>query len=104
MNNDIKNLQNQIDILTKKIASLENSSSIPFNIDKAFEDRKFLKFAGIEEIDPMSYDSLNTLVPATTGDFPVVEFPIRWLRLNLTFGTNGQSFLIPLYTLNNLGL
>ena len=98
--NDNQSLQNQINELRKEISLLKSNSTIPLNVDNAFQQRGFMKYITVEELDPLSYDSLNTLVPTPSGDFPVLAFPVRWIKLTLTY-PGGASYVIPAYTLFN---
>lgn len=99
MNNN-QSLQNQIDELKREINSLKSGGTIPLNIDNAFQQRGFMKYITVEEIDPLAYDSLNTLVETPSGDVPVLAFPIRWIKLTLSYPGSG-SYIIPAYTLFN---
>ena len=97
---DNNNLQNQINELRKEINLLKSNSTIPLTVDNAFQQRGFLKYITVEEIDPLAYDSLNTLVDTPSGDFPVLAFPIRWIKLTLGYPGSG-SYIVPAYTLFN---
>jgi hypothetical protein len=98
----IAQLERDVKMLIQQNNALKNIATLPYDVDKTFEGRNFLKYASVEVIDPEAYDTLNTLLPTDTTDFPVLAFPIRWLKINLTLGTNGQSFLIPIYTLSDV--
>lgn len=98
MNNE--SLQKQIDSLQAQINQLKNGNTIPLDIDNAFQNRGFLKHITVEQLDPLDYDTLNTLVPTPSGDFPVIAFPVRWIKLTLTY-PGGASYIIPAYTLFN---
>jgi hypothetical protein len=96
---EIADLKRDVDLLKK--ATVTN---LPYSTDRTIEARQFLKYISVEQIDPLEYDTLNTEVPTTPDSFPVIGFPVRWLKINLTFGTNNQFFYIPIYTLSDLPL
>lgn len=98
MNNE--QLLKRIEQLEREIQSLKTSQSIPFDIDRAFEGRGFLKYIEFEEIDPLDFDTLNTLVPTPSGDFPVIAFPIRWMKIKNSLPGN-KNYIIPAYTADN---
>ncbi len=83
--------------LQATIESLKTANSIPLDIQQALKGRGFLKVLNYEQIDPLAWDSLNIEVP-TDPPFPVIEFPIRWLRID-----DQNNWYIPVYGLQNLG-
>jgi hypothetical protein len=95
---DPQQLQKRIEALEKQVASLNQSSTISYQVENAFQNRGFLNKVSYESIDPLAYDNLNTLVPTPTGDFPVIAFPVRWLKLKDVYG-GGGNYLVPVYTL-----
>lgn len=99
MNNE--DLKKQIAELTKKVDALYMANSIPLRVDQAFQERGFLKEIEVQSLDPLVYDNLNTLVPTPSGDFPVIAFPVRWIKLTQEFN-GGGNFYIPAYTLYDI--
>lgn len=106
MNPEIEQLKKEMAELRQKVTALTSAQSIPFDIDRAFDARGFVKHTQIRsDIDPLSYDSLFLEVPVDgsgVGSMQVLEFPIRWMQITKGLA-GGEDFLIPLYTLNNLG-
>lgn len=93
---EIKDLKNLVSELRTEIESLKSANSIPLDIQNALKGRGFLKVLNYEAIDPLAWDSLNLEVP-TDPPFPVMEFPIRWLRID-----DQNNWYIPVYGLQNL--
>jgi hypothetical protein len=98
MQEQIKQLQQQVAELQKQIDTLNQSSTITFQVDNAFKNRGFLKKIEYQALDPLDYDTLNTLIDTPSGDVPVLAFPIRWLKLTDTYGSGG-NYYVPAYTL-----
>lgn len=98
MEQEIQKLKMQMDKLQKQIDTLNQSSTITFKVDNAFKNRGFLKKMSYDALDPLDYDTLNTLIDTPSGDVPVLAFPIRWIKLTDTYG-GGGNYYVPAYTL-----
>lgn len=102
--NEIQYLKNEIEQLKKEIKALKASSTIPFEIDKAFEGRGFIKALNRAEFDPLDYDSTNKVISFTgEPDQFVLEFPSAWIRIPDGTVPYPHTLHLPAYALVNLG-
>ncbi len=89
----IQQLENRITELEKQIQLLQNSNTIPTNIDKSFMGRGFLKTT-----KPEIPDGSDTNAGFVVGINAAI--PFTYLRV---LNIEGQNFWVPLYTYIELG-
>lgn len=96
MDND---LQARVDSLEAQMAALHQASSIPYDVDYAYQSRGFLKTSP-PGLPGGSTDYLNN-AGFNSGTFgaPVLAFPIRWVQMQ----NNNSNLYIPLFTYEELG-
>lgn len=77
-------LLKRIEALEKEIQDLKSVNNLSLQVQKTFEARGFLNSTELESIDPLSWDSLNRIIPLSGNaeDIEVLEWPYRWAKLN----------------------
>lgn len=100
---DNTQLLKRIEALEKQIESLNQSSTITFQVDNSFQQRGFVKTLPIGT-PYTGYDTNQGFVRtiSLTGaaeDITVPAYPVGWLQL---LNQTGGTFWIPLYTFSEL--
>lgn len=73
---DIKELEKRIQELENKIKLLESSTTIPYNIDRAFYDRyRLVEFARLSPSTKSSTSESQTVNEAGSGSYGVLKNP-----------------------------
>ena len=88
-----QDLLNRIQALEKKIQSLEQSSTISFQVDNSFQGRGFIKQNGLEIFTNPPPEGLSMTI-ALSGDpesITVPSFPFRYAKVTI----NGLNMFIP---------
>lgn len=86
-------LQKKIEVLENEIASLKASSTIPFEIDKAFSDRfKLNSFSKV--ILSSKASNSEQIAVNSAGSTPVLLAPDAFLQVTIS----GTIYYIPAFT------
>jgi hypothetical protein len=91
---DERDLIHRITLLEERLKKLENSTTIPFEVEQAFRDRLRISSYSTIESDSKSASSENQAVnEGGSATYSVLKSPDRFVKVVI----NGQNRYLPAY-------